>query len=153
MSATTTMKLISMPTQMATHMRAQLRTQTSSIAFAASKIAAATNRHHHCHLPPPPQLPSGRPALWPLASGPQANRCPCRRSSPLLFAAAAIRRRRTSCHDLAVCARSCDDQCTALRGTLKCCAVRAIVMLPVVIGNGLEPAANTLLLHVSLVLQ
>ena len=48
------------------------------------------HRHHHCHLPPPPQLPSGRPALWPLASGPQANRHPCRRSSPLLFAAAAI---------------------------------------------------------------
>ena len=37
--------------------------------------------------------------------------------------------------------------------TLKCCAVRAIVMLLVVIGDGLEPAANTLLLHVSLVLQ
>ena len=35
----------------------------------------------------------------------------------------------------------------------KCCTVRAIVLLLVVIGDGLEPAANTLLLHVSLVLQ
>ena len=33
------------------------------------------------------------------------------------------------------------------------CGVRAVAMLLVVIGDGLEPAANTLLSHVSFVLQ
>ena len=33
------------------------------------------------------------------------------------------------------------------------CGVRAVAMLLVVIGDGLEPAANTLLLHTFLVLQ
>ena len=87
MSATTTMKLISMPTQMATHMRAQLRTQTSSIAFAASKIAAATtaitiatcHRRRSC---PQDDRPSG---LWPLALKPIAVHAAVRRHCSLLL--------------------------------------------------------------------
>ena len=74
MSATTTMKLISMPTQMPTQMPAQMRTQASSIAFAASNIAAATtaitiatcHRRSSC---PQDDRPSG---LWPLALKPIA---------------------------------------------------------------------------------
>ena len=37
----------------------------------------------------------------------------CYRMRTLLFAAAAIRRRRTSRHDIASRAQSCDDQCAA----------------------------------------
>ena len=120
-----------------------MRTQASSIAFAASNIAAATtaitiatcHRRRSC---PQDDRPSG---LWPLALKPIAIHAAVRRhcSLPLLQFDAAELRAMTSP--------------LALRGTLKCCAVRAIVMLLVVIGDGLEPAANTLLLHVSLVLQ
>ena len=95
MSATTTMKLISMPTQMPTQMRAQLRTQTSTIAFAASEIAAATtastiatcHRRRSC-------LRTTGPLAWPLALKPIAIHAAVRRhcSLPLLqFDAAELR--------------------------------------------------------------
>ena len=87
MSATTTMKLISMPTQMVRHILAQLRTQTSSIAFAASKIAAATtavtiatcHRRRSC---PQDDRPSG---LSPLALMPIAIHAAVRRHCSLLL--------------------------------------------------------------------
>ena len=87
MSATTTMKLISMPTQMPTQMRAQMRTQASSIAFAASNIAAATtaitiatcHRRSSC---PQDDRPSG---LWPLALMPIAIHAAVRRHCSLLL--------------------------------------------------------------------
>ena len=90
------MKLISMPTQMATHMRAQLRTQTSSIAFATAKIATAAtaitiatcHRRSSC---PQDDRPSG---LWPLALKPIAIHAAVRRHCSLLllqFDAAEIR--------------------------------------------------------------
>ena len=108
MSATTTMKLISMPTQMPTQMPAQMRTQASSIAFAASNIAAATpaitiatcHRRSSC---PQDDRPSG---LWPLALKPIAIHAAVRRhcSLPLLQFDAAELRAMTSpvAHDSAM---------------------------------------------------
>ena len=108
MSATTTMKLIWMPTQMPTQMRAQKRTQTSSIAFATFNIAAATtavtiatcHRRSSC---PQDDRPSG---LWPLALKPIAIHAAVRRhcSLPLLQFDAAELRAMTSpvAHDRAM---------------------------------------------------
>ena len=108
MSATTTMKLIWMPTQMPTQMWAQMRTQTSFIAFATFNIAAATtavtiatcHRHRSCHQD---DRPSG---LWPLALVPIAIHAAVRRhcSLPLLQFDAAELRAMTSpfAHDRAM---------------------------------------------------
>ena len=87
MSATTTMKLISMPTRMPTQMRAQMRTQASSIAFAASNIAAATTAStiatcHRRRSCPQDDRPSG---LWPLALMPIAIHAAVRRYCSLLL--------------------------------------------------------------------
>ena len=87
MSATTTMKLISMPTQMPAQMPAQMRTQASSIAFAASNIAAATTAStiatcHRRRSCPQDDRPSG---LWPLARMPIAIHAAVRRYCSLLL--------------------------------------------------------------------
>jgi hypothetical protein len=87
MRATTTMKLMSMPTQMPKQMREQMWTQTSFIAFAASNIAAATtaitiatcHRRRSC---PQDDRPSGR---WPLALKPIAIHAAVRRHCSLLL--------------------------------------------------------------------
>ena len=96
MSATTTMTLMSMPIWMPTPVPTQMRTQTSSIAFATAKIATAATAitiatcHHRrsCHQD---DRPSGR---WPLALMPIAIYAAVRRhcSLPLLqFDAAELR--------------------------------------------------------------
>ena len=87
MSATTTMKLISMQTQMPTQMRAQLRTQTSSIAFATAKIATAATAItiatcHHRRSYPQDDRPSG---LKPLALLPIAIHAAVHRHCSLLL--------------------------------------------------------------------
>ena len=96
MSATTTMTLMSIPIWMPTPIPTQMRTQTSSIAFATFNIAAATtavtiatcHRHCSCHQD---DRPSG---LWPLALMPIAIHAAVRRHCSLLllqFEAAELR--------------------------------------------------------------
>ena len=131
-----------------------MRTQASSIAVAASNIAAATtavtiatcHRRRSC---PQDDRPSG---LWPLALMPIAIHAAVRRHCSLLllqFDAAELRAMTSPFgRD-----RAMINAQTARVKYAESCAVRAVVMLLVVIGDGLEPAANTLLLHVSLVLQ
>ena len=108
MSATTTMTLMSIPIWMPTPIPTQMRTQTSSIAFATFNIAAATtavtiatcHRHCSCHQD---DRPSG---LWPLALVPIAIHAAVRRhcSLPLLQFDAAELRAMTSpfAHDRAM---------------------------------------------------
>ena len=96
MGATTTMTLMSMPIWMPTPIPTQMRTQTSSIAFATAKIATAAtaitiatcHRRSSC---PQDDRPSG---LWPLALKPIAVHAAVRRHCSLLllqFDAAEIR--------------------------------------------------------------
>ena len=103
---------------------------------------------HRARSYPQDDRPSG---LWPLALLPIAIHAAVHRHCSLLLLQldAAELRAMTSpfAHDRAMInAQRCVKYAES-------CAVRAIVMLLVVIGDGLEPAANTLLLHVSLVLQ
>ena len=131
MSATTTMKLISMPTQMVRHILAQLRTQTSSIAFAASKIAAATtavtiatcHRRRSCPLD---DRPSG---LWPLALKPIAVHAAVRRHCSLLllqFDAAELRAMtsRVAHNRAMINAQRCVKYAEMLRCSCDCNAAR-----------------------------
>ena len=108
MGATTTMTLMSMPIWMPTPIPTQMRTQTSSIAFATAKIATAAtaiiiatcHRRRSC---PQDDRPSG---LWPLALVPIAIHAAVRRhcSLPLLQFDAAELRAMTSpvAHDRAM---------------------------------------------------
>ena len=112
-------------------MRAQMRTQASSIAFAASNIAAATtavtiatcHRRSSC---PQDDRPSG---LWPLALMPIAIHAAVRRhcSLPLLPFDAAELRAMTSpfAHDRAMInAQRCVKYAEMLRCSCDCNAAR-----------------------------
>ena len=105
MGATTTMTLMSMLIWMPTPMPTQMRTQTSSIAFATAKIATAATAITiaTCHHRPQDDRPSG---LWPLALKPIAIHAAVRRhcSLPLLQFDAAELRAMTSpvAHDRAM---------------------------------------------------
>ena len=87
MSATTTMTLMSIPIWMPTPIPTQMRTQTSSIAFATAKIATAAtaitiatcHRRRSC---PQDDRPSG---LWPLALMPIAIHAAVHRHCSLLL--------------------------------------------------------------------
>ena len=87
MGATTTMTLMSMPIWMPTPIPTQMRTQTSSIAFATAKIATAATAItiatcHRCRSCPQDDRPSG---LWPLALMPIAIHAAVRRRCFLLL--------------------------------------------------------------------
>ena len=131
MSATTTMKLISMPTQMVRHILAQLRTQTSSIAFATAKIATAATAItiatcHHRRSYPQDDRPSG---LKPLALLPIAIHAAVHRHCSLLLLQldAAELRAMTSpfAHDRAMInAQRCVKYAEMLRCSCDCNAAR-----------------------------
>ena len=131
MGATTTMTLMSMPIWMPTPIPTQMRTQTSSIAFATAKIATAAtaitiatcHRRRSC---PQDDRPSG---LWPLALMPIAIHAAVRRHCSLLllqFDAAELRAMTSPfAHDRAMInAQRCVKYAEMLRCSCDCNAAR-----------------------------